>query len=176
MTTNQAVRLGVLGPLEVQKGGEPVEIAGVEPRAILTMLGLCSGSVVAADVLVALLWGEDPPPTADEALRNHISALCHTLGDGVVLAEGQGWFLAGSDVDAARFRLLVAMGRDASAAGELGDAVACFEEACTLWRGSPGLPDSPRGLLETTRWSARHAALVDDRDFALQGVEGADDE
>jgi DNA-binding SARP family transcriptional activator len=90
-----------LGPLDVQKDGEPVTIAGVEPRAILSMLGLCSDSVVATDVLVDLLWGKDPPRSADEAVRSHVSSLRRTLGDGVVMAEGDGWTLSGSEVDAA---------------------------------------------------------------------------
>ena len=76
---------GVLGPLQVRKDGAPVAIPGAKPRAILTMLGLHSGSVVSATALFELLWGEDQPRTADKALQTHISSLRRTLGDGVVL-------------------------------------------------------------------------------------------
>jgi DNA-binding SARP family transcriptional activator len=31
------------------------------------MLGLHNGSVVSADTLIELLWGDDPPRTADKA-------------------------------------------------------------------------------------------------------------
>ncbi len=70
-----SVELGVLGPLQVRKDGASVVIPGAKARAILTMLGLHSGSVVPADTLVELLWGEDPPRTAAKALQTHISSL-----------------------------------------------------------------------------------------------------
>ena len=100
VTTLQQVELGVLGPLHVRQYGLPVAIPGAKPRAILTMLGLHGGSVVSADTLVELLWGDDPPRTAAKALQTHISSLRHTLGDGVVVTEGAGWTLAGTEVDA----------------------------------------------------------------------------
>jgi len=90
VTTLQTVKLGVLGPLQVRKGGAPVPIPGAKPRAILTMLGLRSGSVVPADTLIELLWGNEPPRTAAKALQTHISSLRRSLGDGFVLTEGTG--------------------------------------------------------------------------------------
>src|ERR1700757_4692259 len=167
MTTLQAVELGVLGPLQVRQGGAPVAIPGAEPRAILTMLGLHSGSVVSAETLIELLWGDDPPRTAAKALPTHISALRRALGDGFVLTEGTGWTLAESDVDASRYKTAARRGRDAAAAGDTSHAVAGFEEALGLWRGVPELPDGRRGTSEKTRWIEGHAALVEDRLDAL---------
>jgi DNA-binding SARP family transcriptional activator len=57
VTTLLMVELGILGPLQVRRVGAPVVIPGAKPRAILTMLGLQSGSVGSADTLVELLWG-----------------------------------------------------------------------------------------------------------------------
>jgi len=54
------------------------------------MLGLRSGSVVPADTLIELLWGNEPPRTAAKALQTHISSLRRSLGDGFVLTEGTG--------------------------------------------------------------------------------------
>jgi hypothetical protein len=68
------VELGVLGPIQVRHGGVPVMIRGAKPRAILTMLGLHSRSVVSADALLELLWGDDLPRTAAKALQTHISS------------------------------------------------------------------------------------------------------
>ncbi|MGA7054951.1 MAG: BTAD domain-containing putative transcriptional regulator, partial [Mycobacterium sp.] len=161
------MELGVLGPLQVRQDGTPVTIPGAKPRAILTMLGLHSGSVVSADTLIALLWDGDPPRTADKALQTHISSLRRTLGDGFVLTEGTGWTLAGTEVDVSRYTLAARIGRQAAAAGDTGQAVARLEEALTLWRGIPELPDGQRGVSEKTRWIERHAALVEDRADAL---------
>src|SRR5919201_5292892 len=132
MSTLPWVELGVLGPLQVRRDGAPVVIPGAKPRAILTMLGLHGGSVVSADTLVELLWGEDPPRTAAKAVQTHISSLRRALGDGFVLTEGGGWTLAESEVDAARYKAAARVGRDAAAAGDTGLAVARFEEALAL--------------------------------------------
>ncbi|MGV0695987.1 BTAD domain-containing putative transcriptional regulator [Mycobacterium paraintracellulare] len=161
------MELGVLGPLQVRRGGAAVGIPGAKPRAILTMLGLHDGSVVPADTLVELLWGEDPPRTADKALQTHISALRRTLGDGFVLTQGAGWVLADSEVDASRYKTATRLGRAAAAAGDTSQAVARFDEALALWRGIPELPDGRRGTSEKTRWMEGHAALVEDRADAL---------
>ena len=167
MSTLPSVELGVLGPLQVRQDGAPVAIPGAKPRAILTMLGLHNGSVVPADTLIKLLWGDYPPRTAAKALQTHISSLRRTLGDGVVVTEGGGWTLDGPEVDAARYKAAAKAGRDAAAAGDITQAAARFEEALTLWRGIPELPDGQRGLSEKTRWIESHAALVEGVIFGL---------
>lgn len=161
------MELGVLGPLQVRQGGAPVAIPGAKPRAILTMLGLHGGSVVPADALVELLWGEEPPRTAAKALQTHISSIRRALGDGFVLTQGAGWILGESEIDASRYKSAARLGRDAAAAGDTSQAVARFEEALALWRGIPELPDGRRGTSEKTRWIESHAALVEDRADAL---------
>src|ERR1700741_4854513 len=110
-------------------------IPGAKPRAILTMLGLHNGSVVSAETLIELLWGDDPPRTATKALPTHISSLRRALGDGFVLTQGSGWALAETDVDASLYKSAARGGRDAAAGGDTSQAVARFEEALSLWRG-----------------------------------------
>ncbi|OBK40625.1 regulator [Mycobacterium sp. 1245111.1] len=131
------------------------------------MLGLHAGSVVSADMLLELLWGDEPPRTAAKALQTHISSLRRVLGDGYVLTEGTGWILNPPETDASRFKQVTRMGRDAASAGDTAEAVARFEEALSLWRGTPELPDNRRGISEKTRWIESHAALVEDRADAL---------
>ncbi len=156
-----------MGPLQVRRDGAPVTIPGAKPRAILTMLGLHGGSVVSTETLVELLWGDDPPRTAAKALQTHISALRRTLGDGFVVTQGMGWILNVAETDASRYKRVAKMARDAAAAGDITQAAVAFEEALALWRGTPELPDSRRGIAEKTRWIEGHAALVEDRADAL---------
>ncbi|WP_081654434.1 BTAD domain-containing putative transcriptional regulator [Mycobacterium sp. UM_WGJ] len=161
------MELGVLGPLQARRDGAPVAIPGAKPRAILTLLGLHGGAVVSAETLIDLLWGDAPPRTAAKALQTHISSLRRALGDGFVLTEGTGWILNTTEVDAPRYKRAIKAGRDAAVAGDTGQAVVRFEEALGLWRGTPELPDSRRGISERTRWLEGHAALVEDRADAL---------
>src|ERR1700722_5796789 len=132
MSTLQAVELGVLGPLQVRRDGAPVMIPGAKPRAILTMLGLHGGSVVSAETLIELLWGDGPPRTAAKALQTHISSLRRTLGEGFILTAGAGWTLAESEVDASRYKGVARQGRDAVAVGDTSQALAYFDEALAL--------------------------------------------
>ena len=113
-----------------------------------------------ADTLVELIWGDDPPRTAAKALQTHISSLRRTLGDGFVLTEGAGWTLSTTEIDASRYKSAAKLGREAVAAGDTSQAVARFEEALGLWRGTPELPDGhaarPRrhaGSKAMPRWS-----------------------
>ncbi|MGV0796152.1 BTAD domain-containing putative transcriptional regulator [Mycolicibacterium elephantis] len=161
------MELGVLGPLQVRQYGLPVTIPGAKPRAVLTMLGLHGGTVVSADVLLELLWGDEPPRTAAKALQTHISSLRRALGDGFIVTEGAGWTLCTTEVDAIRYKAAIRKGRDAIAAGDAGQAVAHFDKALALWRGVPELPDGPRGASEKTRWLEGHASLVEDRADAV---------
>lgn len=161
------MELGVLGTLQVRQYGLPVAVPGAKPRAILTMLGLHGGSVVSADTLLEVLWGDDPPRTAAKALQTHISSLRRTLGDGFVLTQGNGWTLSTTEIDATRYKAAAKSGRDSFASGDSSQAVARFDEALALWRGIPELPDSARGISEKTRWIEGHAALVEDRADAL---------
>lgn len=156
-----------MGPLQARHDGASVTIPGAKPRAILTMLGLHGGSVVSAETLIDLLWGDKPPRTAAKALQTHISSLRRALGDGFVLTEGMGWILNTTEVDAPRYKLATKTGREVAAAGDTSQAVVRFEEALNLWRGTPELPDSRRGVSEKTRWIEGHAALVEDRADAL---------
>nr|WP_235674798.1 BTAD domain-containing putative transcriptional regulator [Mycolicibacterium pulveris] len=131
------------------------------------MLGLHGGTVVSADVLLELLWGDEPPRTAAKALQTHISSLRRALGDGFIVTEGAGWTLCTAEVDAMRYTAAIRRGRDAIAAGDAGQAVAHFDKALALWRGVPELPDGPRGASEKTRWLEGHASLVEDRADAV---------
>nr|WP_264010647.1 BTAD domain-containing putative transcriptional regulator [[Mycobacterium] manitobense] len=131
------------------------------------MLGLHGAAVVPAGTLVELLWGDDPPRTAAKALQTHISALRRTLGDGFVVTEGTGWRVSATEIDATRYVTAIKLGRDAMSAGETSEAVTRFDEALTLWRGTPELPEGRRGTSEKTRWIEGHAALVEDRAEAL---------
>src|SRR5205085_11935889 len=66
----------LLGPLEViDDAGGRVEIRGAKPRLLLAALALDAGRVVSVDRLTDLLWGDEPPETAANALQVYVSQL-----------------------------------------------------------------------------------------------------
>jgi DNA-binding response OmpR family regulator len=62
------LRFRVLGPFQVEDEHGPLPLASARRRALLALLTLNAGRVVAVDRLVDALWGEAPPRTAAHML------------------------------------------------------------------------------------------------------------
>ena len=121
------VRVDILGPLRLERDGEPVELSGGRLRALLTRLALDAGRPVTTSALVDAVWDNDLPADEQHALQSLVSRLRRSVGD-VLEATPGGYRLAVAPeaVDAARFERLVAEGRP--------------REALALWRGPSGIP------------------------------------
>jgi predicted ATPase/DNA-binding SARP family transcriptional activator len=138
----------LLGPLEVWRGEQPLDVRGAKQRALLAMLLLHAGEAVSTDRLIDALWGECPPRTAANALQAHVAALRRALrpdraraAADVLITRSPGYLLrAGDDeLDIARFERLVAEGRDVLP-NDPARAAELLREALGLWRG-PALAD-----------------------------------
>ncbi|HEY6962401.1 MAG TPA: BTAD domain-containing putative transcriptional regulator [Gaiellaceae bacterium] len=128
----------ILGPLEVERDGAPVELPGQRAPTALVLLLLEANRVVPSERLVDALWGEDPPKTAAAALRNVVAQLRRALGDDAIETRAPGYVLripAGS-FDLQRFEARLAAAGRAPAA----DRASLLREALAEWRGPP-LPE-----------------------------------
>ena len=107
----------ILGPLEVEGDRGLVALGGQQQRALLAVLLLESGRVVATDRLVDLLWGEDAPKTATTSLQNGVSRLRRELGPDVLETRAPGYVLRVSSdrIDAYRFEQQLRDARRAAA-------------------------------------------------------------
>ena len=107
------VRFELLGSLRVLDGGCDLTPARPKQRALLALLVLRRGEVVAGARLIEALWGEDPPGSAQNALHGHVSALRKLLGAERIRTRPPGYLLsaAADEVDVARFELLVGRAR-----------------------------------------------------------------
>ncbi|MFF4779172.1 hypothetical protein ACFY05_40780 [Microtetraspora fusca] len=56
------MHVGILGTLEITRGGVPVPLTAPKQRALLALLVLCADQTVPAERLVDELWGATPPP------------------------------------------------------------------------------------------------------------------
>jgi DNA-binding SARP family transcriptional activator len=54
----------LLGPVEVRVGDELVELGPAKQRCVLAALAVQVGRPVPIDVLVARVWGDEPPAAA----------------------------------------------------------------------------------------------------------------
>lgn len=136
------MEFGVLGPLEIRREGEAVELSTRKQRALLILLLLDIGRAVSVDRLVDDLWSGAPPPAAVVTLRSYVSNLRRALEgpqrlEPVVLTRGQGYVLDAppESVDAIRFEQLAAQGRKDLDRGRAGEALDGLDAALGLWRG-----------------------------------------
>jgi predicted ATPase/DNA-binding SARP family transcriptional activator len=130
------VNFRLLGGLEADADG--VDLTPVRPkqRALLALLLLREGEVVATDDLVEGLWGPHPPETAQKALHGHVSALRKRLGAERIDTRRPGYRLllaAGDALDVHRFERLVAAARTEGPAARSRK----LREALALFRGEP---------------------------------------
>ena len=140
------VRVGILGPLEVEDdAGRPVEVGGARLRALLTRLALDAGRPVSVDALVDALWGDAPP--ADQAnacspWSPGCAGRCPAPARSNPVRAATGSTSRPDAVDAHRFERLAAR-RPASAAPPATRPAAAdlLGQALALWRG-PALADA----------------------------------
>jgi WD40 repeat protein/DNA-binding SARP family transcriptional activator len=144
----------ILGPVEVDSGGEPIPLGGPKQRAVLAHLIMRANELVPAETLVDELWGEEPPENARNTIQAYVSHLRKALGRERIEWRAPGYVLRVDppELDAARFDGLL---RDAKKAlpVEPSVAIGVLEEALSLWRGPAlaGLADQPSLLAEATR-------------------------
>ena len=153
----------VLGPLEVRRDGQPVEVRGSKRRALLALLVLHANEVVRSDRLVDELWGEKPPGNAPAALQNHVFRLRKDLGAEVLVTKPWGYVLRVDPdrIDLRRFECLVTEARTLPVEERRGRLL----DALALWRG-PALADvadEPALVGEVARLEELRLSAVEQR-------------
>lgn len=136
----------VLGPLEVEHDGHPIEIVGSLERELLGILLVSADEVVSVDRLVDALWGFAAHERRT-ALQVHVCNLRRTLqphhnGEpSIIETHHPGYVLHVDDeeLDAARFERRLIVVRSIRHADPVG-ALARLESALAMWRG-PALTD-----------------------------------
>jgi DNA-binding SARP family transcriptional activator len=157
----------VLGPVEAQRGGQSVPLAGTRQLSVLAALSLDAGRAVTVTRLARAVWDGVPPPTQRAQIQGSIARLRRCL-PGMIRTVGQGYLLAArsGQVDAVVFRRLSRQARAAALDRRPAEAAALFRSALGLWRG--------RALDGTTGLSADAVELEEQRVAAVAGLFAAE--
>lgn len=142
-----SVRIQVLGPVRLWRGGTVVDLGPAGRRAVLALLALAGGQPLSRHDLVDGLWPNGPPASATNIIQTHVkhlrrliepdrrprlsSMLLRTVGDGYALD------VATFDIDLISFRQLADAAGEASRDGRLLRAVELYRQALRLWHGAP---------------------------------------
>ncbi|WP_244303866.1 BTAD domain-containing putative transcriptional regulator [Streptomyces lydicus] len=157
MDDNGPVRYGILGTTQAGRAdGTPVAVGGARLRALLAAFALRPGRALTPDVLIADVWGMDPPADAAGALQALVGRLRRALGRDAIASVDGGYRLCAEPdaVDLHRFERLAADGERALAEADPDRAAAVLDEALGLWRG-PALADLPEPGVEAARAESR---------------------
>lgn len=132
---------GVLGPVLARYGEREIAVRGGKQRTVLAVLLLNAGRVVSTERLIDAVWGENPAPSADVAVRNYVMRLRRDLGPvkerirtrppGYLISVDPGEF------DVSRFEALLESARAAGESGSWDRAAERARTALELWRGEP---------------------------------------
>ncbi|NNH71343.1 AfsR/SARP family transcriptional regulator [Nocardia uniformis] len=154
----ECVGIGLLGPLELAVGSEPVPVGGTRLRILLTRLALDVGRVVPTEALADTVWPTAGPGDRTNALHSLISRLRQVLPGDCLRSTAGGYVLdlPSDAVDAKRFERLAAEGARQLSDGRYEDALGLLVRAQALWRGElPGtLPDFAHQRLTERRLCA----------------------
>jgi predicted ATPase/DNA-binding SARP family transcriptional activator len=138
------VQVHLLGRVGVATdGGEPVDVGPAKCQAVLAVLALSVGEAVPVSRLVDLVWGQDPPRTANKTLQGYVVRLRKGLGPDAIARTGAAYRLDldPDAVDVARFRRHLG-------AGDVDAALATWTGIPLAGLDVPGLTAAVDGLVE----------------------------
>ncbi len=140
------VNFRLFGPLTAETDSGPVDLGPPKQRSVLAVLLLHANEIVPTDRIIDLVWGEDPPRTAEHSVQIYISDLRKALANGsasnLIETRPPGYVLntPPHTVDTLQFERLVRDGTSAVRTGDIAKGRPMLEGALSVWSGSP-LPD-----------------------------------
>jgi DNA-binding SARP family transcriptional activator len=143
-----AVRVGLLGPVEIIVRGRAVALPQLAKRVLVAALAVTPHRTVSVRELIDTIWREDVTRRRIANLHSHVSQLRQRLREAgadtglLIMTQPPGYQLAlidaSTDVD--ELDRLVDDARAAMRAGDPAAAAARYRQALRLWRG-PSLAD-----------------------------------
>lgn len=159
--TGHSIR--VLGPIDIGTPSGSRSVGGQRARALLGALVVGAGHAVPIDHLFEVLWGDEPPDSADNTLQSYVSHLRQLLGANEIVHVDHSYALitAADSIDALQFESLLAQANESK-----GDPETCLtycREALGLWRGRPfgDLADDESFTLEAYRLEELRLATME---------------
>ncbi len=164
----------LLGPVRAWQDDRELELGGPQRQAVLALLALRANQAVSRSELIDGIWGEDPPPSAVNALHVHVAGLRRALEPNrasrapgkFLLASGPGYSLRleHGQLDAQVFGRHLDVARASRAAGDLNAAARSLDAALRIWQSAPlsGAP-GPWAEIERVRLSEMRLTAIEER-------------
>lgn len=145
---------------------------------MLAALVLSRNAPVSADALIDLLWNDDVPERAANAIQVYVSQLRKTLGRDRIVTTPAGYELRVGDgeCDVERFEVDVRAAYVAAERGQPANAIHLLRGALALWRGSAlqDVADQPYFHADAARLDEARLVAIEDK-IAAELAVGAHD-
>ena len=135
MAKSADVHIRLFGPVAAWCGTTAVPLGSVRQRTVLALLALAAGRSVSRTDLVDTLWGDAPPRRAANVIQTYVKGLRRALEPGrpprypsgtlTTVGDGYALRIPPGQVDALRFRELVADARAARGPATTGGSPGC---------------------------------------------------
>lgn len=173
------LRVLVLGPLDVRRGGRPTTPSGRRSRAILAALAARAGTPFPVDALIDEVWPEGPPTSARNSIQSHLSRLRAVVGPDRIVRLHDAYELRVDDdeLDALAFGADCARARAQVARRQWDEALAAYDAALARWRGDAfdGFEDVPSARDWAAELAEQRMITVEERiDVQLERGRHAD--
>lgn len=145
---SRSVRIGVLGPLQVDEKDPRL---GMRDRVVLAALASRPGAVLSPEQLADAVWGDSLPVTWAKNLQGCISRLRKALGADAIETSAHGYRLRlpADAVDIVKFERGARRAAELLTLREYEHARYVAAQSLDLWRGQP--------LAELEQWEAGSA-------------------
>ncbi|SNY26056.1 AfsR/SARP family transcriptional regulator [Paractinoplanes atraurantiacus] len=148
MIEPNALRLQIMGPLRIWRGGHELDAGPRQQRCLLALLIAQEGRPVSMTDLIDLMWGPVPPASAINVIHKYVGAL-RRLMEPDLTPRSPGSFLARHDtgyrfsagpetLDLVAFRQSVALARELAGRDQPEEALDRYVQALQLGQGPAG--------------------------------------
>lgn len=160
----------ILGPFQITLGDQAIEVKAPMQRALLAVLLIQRGEVVADERLIDELWRGRPPASAANTLHSLVLRLRRKIdksGGRTLIRRPSGYLLQVADdqVDSHHFAALAERGGKLATRGSDTKASCILAEALGMWHGHAlgDVPPTPMVQAEVARLEEARLATIENR-------------
>jgi DNA-binding SARP family transcriptional activator/Tfp pilus assembly protein PilF len=166
--------VSLFGPVRAWRGDVELDLGTPRQRAVFGLLAVRANRTVSRDELIDGIWGDDPPPSAVNAVHVYVAGLrraveprrAHRAPGQILIASGSGYLLRlrPGRLDVEMFGQHVASGRESREREDLPAAIQALDAALALFQASPlaGIP-GPWADIERIRLGELRMTAIEER-------------
>jgi DNA-binding SARP family transcriptional activator len=173
--------VSLFGPVRAWRGDVELDLGTPRQRAVLGLLGVRANCTVSRAELIDGMWGDDPPPSAVNAVHVYVAGLrraveprrAHRAPGRILVASGPGYLLRlrPGQLDVEVFGQHIASARESRERDDFPATIQSLDAALALFQATPlsGIP-GPWADIERFRLGEVRLTAIEERIDAMLGL------